>query len=81
MNAETIAKALGGRRTGGGWMARCPAHEDRTPSLSIRDADGTVLWLPRRLRAGASHRRVARARLMDRKPLPLASADRAPDTY
>lgn len=23
----------------GRWMARCPAHEDRTPSLSIREAD------------------------------------------
>jgi putative DNA primase/helicase len=44
MTAETIAKALGGRRTGGSWMARCPAHDDRTPSLSIRDTDGgTVL--------------------------------------
>ena len=29
MNAETIAKALGGRKAGGGWMARCPAHDDR----------------------------------------------------
>jgi putative DNA primase/helicase len=35
MIAETIAKALGGRRAGNGWMARCPAHHDRTPSLSI----------------------------------------------
>jgi len=35
MAAETIAKALGGRKTGGGWAARCPAHDDRTPSLSI----------------------------------------------
>ena len=44
MTAETIAKALGGRKAGGGWMARCPAHDDRTPSLSIRDADdGKVL--------------------------------------
>ena len=44
MNAETIAKALGGRKAGGGWMARCPAHDDREPSLSIRDAgDGKVL--------------------------------------
>ena len=26
------------------WMARCPAHEDRTPSLSIRELDdGRVL--------------------------------------
>ena len=28
VTAETIAKALGGRKTGGGWMARCPAHDD-----------------------------------------------------
>ena len=39
MTAEAIAKALGGRKAGGGWIARCPAHKDRTPSLSIRDAD------------------------------------------
>jgi hypothetical protein len=43
MNAETIAKALGGRNAGGGWTARCPAHDDRNPSLSIRDVDGKVL--------------------------------------
>jgi putative DNA primase/helicase len=39
-----IAKALGGRKAGAGWMARCPAHQDQTPSLSICDAgDGKVL--------------------------------------
>jgi putative DNA primase/helicase len=44
MKAETIAKALGGRKTGAAWMARCPAHADREPSLSICDADdGKVL--------------------------------------
>ena len=44
MNAETIAYALGGRKAGSGWTARCPAHEDRMPSLSIRDSnDGKVL--------------------------------------
>jgi hypothetical protein len=44
MKAETIAKALGGRKVGGGWMARCPSHADRDPSLSIRVAgDGKVL--------------------------------------
>jgi hypothetical protein len=44
MNAETIALALGGRRTGRTWMACCPAHDDREPSLAIRDADnGKVL--------------------------------------
>lgn len=44
MTAETIAKALGGRKVGVGWMARCPTHDDCEPSLSIRDADdGKVL--------------------------------------
>ena len=44
MKANTVAKALGGRKAGGGWMARCPAHDDRKPSLSIRDArEGKVL--------------------------------------
>lgn len=42
--AETIATAFGGCKAGGGWTARCPAHDDRTPSLSIRDTDdGKVL--------------------------------------
>lgn len=33
------------RETGAGrWIARCPAHDDRHPSLSVREtADGTVL--------------------------------------
>jgi hypothetical protein len=35
MNAEIVASALGGKRVGSGWMACCPAHSDRTPSLSI----------------------------------------------
>jgi len=56
MNAETIAKALSGRKAGAGWTARCPAHNDRTPSLSIRDADdGKVLV---RCHAGCDQERV-----------------------
>ena len=44
MTAETIARALGGHRAGATWMARCPAHEDRSPSLSISTGkDGKVL--------------------------------------
>lgn len=44
MSAETIAKALGGRRTAAGWIAPCPAHDDRDPSLSIADSEkGNVL--------------------------------------
>lgn len=43
MTAEAIAKALGGRRCGAGWIAKCVAHNDRSPSLSLRDGDGRVL--------------------------------------
>lgn len=34
-SAETIAKGLSGRKNGAGWMARCPAHDDRRASLTI----------------------------------------------
>jgi putative DNA primase/helicase len=44
MTAETIARAIGGHRAGATWMARCPVHEDRSPSLSISAGkDGKVL--------------------------------------
>jgi hypothetical protein len=44
VTAETIARALGGRRAGATWMARCPVHDDRSPSLSISAGnDGNVL--------------------------------------
>ena len=44
VSAETLARALRGRKTGSGWMARCRAHDDREPSLAIRESsDGKVL--------------------------------------
>ena len=59
MTAETIAKALGGRKAGSGWTARCPAHDDRTPSLSIRDADDNKVLV--RCHAGCDQKRVITA--------------------
>ncbi|WP_227288070.1 toprim domain-containing protein [Boseongicola sp. H5] len=42
--AESITRALGGAWTGKDGIARCPAHEDHTPSLSLKDgADGRLL--------------------------------------
>jgi putative DNA primase/helicase len=42
--AAVLARALGGHKAGNTWIACCPAHDDRTPSLSIRDAgNGKVL--------------------------------------
>lgn len=44
MKVETILVRLAGvRPSGEGWMARCPAHEDRNPSLSLREANGKLL--------------------------------------
>lgn len=43
MTANDIARVLRARRSGSGWMAKCPAHDDKNPSLSIREADGKVL--------------------------------------
>jgi len=31
------------RRNGSGWQARCPAHNDGTPSLSINEREGRIL--------------------------------------
>jgi putative DNA primase/helicase len=43
MTADSIAHALKARRSGSCWMAKCPAHDDHNPSLSIREVDGKVL--------------------------------------
>lgn len=47
MGIETLLSRLHGVKAGnavGRWMARCPAHEDRSPSLTIRMVDdGRIL--------------------------------------
>jgi hypothetical protein len=46
VSAAPLLDRLGGVRPAGPgrWIARCPAHPDRTPSLSIRELeDGRVL--------------------------------------
>ena len=55
MTPETIVKALGGRTVGSGWMAHCPAHDDRVPSLSICESNGKILL---RCHAGCDQRHV-----------------------
>lgn len=58
MTAGEIAQALGGRRCGRGWMARCPAHQDRSPSLSIAERNGKLLFF---CHAGCAWKNVAAA--------------------
>ena len=58
--AEAIARGLERpRRSSDGWMARCPAHLDREPSLSIHETeDGRVLV---RCHAGCDQKAVIAA--------------------
>ena len=44
MTPEQIASAFTAKRIGPNrWQAKCPAHEDRSPSLSIGERDGKTL--------------------------------------
>lgn len=45
-NAEEIAITLGGAKavSGGNWLCRCPAHDDREASLSVKEVGGELLF-------------------------------------
>jgi len=42
-SVRSIVNALGATRSGRQWTARCPAHEDKNPSLAIAERDGKIL--------------------------------------
>jgi hypothetical protein len=46
MDVETLATRLGGKikLKSGGYLARCPAHNDKNPSLTLMEVDGKILW-------------------------------------
>ena len=43
--SDLLSHFEGVRRSGDGWIARCPGHEDRNPSLSIHERTGKILLL------------------------------------
>lgn len=43
MTAAEIARNLEGRKSGTSWVARCPAHDDNNPSLSLREEGSKLL--------------------------------------
>lgn len=47
MAVDTLISRLSGvRRTGRGkWLARCPAHDDRSPSLTVRELDDGLILI------------------------------------
>ena len=48
------------RKPNGGWLIRCPAHDDRTPSLSLDTIEGKAVW---HCHAGCDNRDVREALL------------------
>lgn len=42
---ELLPRLEGVRRIGNGWIARCPAHDDRTASLSLAEGDDARVLL------------------------------------
>jgi putative DNA primase/helicase len=56
VTATTIARALGGRKSGRGFVLRCICHDDKSPSLSIADGDDGRLLV--RCHAGCDSRDI-----------------------
>jgi putative DNA primase/helicase len=63
------------RRNGDGWTARCPAHEDRSPSLSVHERDGKTLLF---CHAGCSQSALLTALRIEPRELSLDTADKGP---
>lgn len=78
--AASVAAALDkARRSGDGWTACCPAHDDRNPSLSITDSGDKVLV---KCHAGCTQTEVLAA--IEAKGIRLNGAGRPdgpPDTH
>lgn len=55
MKMLDLALALGGKESGAGYLAKCPAHADTNPSLSLSEVSGTVLF---KCHAGCSQEAV-----------------------
>ena len=43
MDIESLANMLNGKPQGKGYIACCPAHDDKHPSLSINEDNGKIL--------------------------------------
>lgn len=64
------------RRSGRGWIARCPAHSDHRASLSIAPRLGGGVLL--HCFAGCSYREILRARGLEPASAPAGPQRRAP---
>ena len=71
MTAAEIAARLNAKKSGKGWMARCPAHDDHTPSLSITEGDGGRVLLC--CHAGCTYEQIIAAAGIEQKDLAPAT--------
>ena len=79
MNVSEVIKVLEARgcqprRCGEGWTARCPAHDDRNPSLSVDAGSGGRVLL--HCHAGCSTESIVRALGLEMRDLMPARASR-----
>jgi hypothetical protein len=44
-SAAELARVLNAKRSGSGWSAKCPCHDDDNPSLSIREGPNGEVWV------------------------------------
>ncbi len=75
MNVEDVARRFGAKAVGVGYMGRCPAHEDRTASLSINLKGDKVLM---KCLAGCDTDAVLRAVGLTMKDLFISSNGHGP---
>jgi hypothetical protein len=59
MTAGELARQLQAKRSGAGWIAKCPAHDDRTASLSIGEGENDCLLL--KCHAGCTFDQIIKA--------------------
>lgn len=74
-----LSKLFDAKRNGTGWQARCPAHDDRRPSLSIAEGDGGRALVT--CHAGCTPEEVAAAiglKMADLMPPRSAASPRKP---
>lgn len=74
---RALVERLGGRWTANGGMCRCPAHDDRTPSLSVRPGRTRLLL---HCFAGCAAADILRALEAERLIEPNAGGAGAPET-
>ena len=79
-NSTTVADVLGRlggvRKSGDGWAARCPVHNDRNASLSVTEGDGGRVLL--HCHAGCTFEAIAEAVGLGRGHTAPPKAPRAP---